>query len=56
MSLIDDMQRIIPIMDHYEAYTNQGEFICSGATFEECSNELIGLIKAEVKMLQPILT
>lgn len=52
MSLLNGAQYIKPVREHYEAYTDQGKFICSGDTFKECSEELLELIKAEAKMLR----
>lgn len=31
--------KIIPVMDHFEAYEN-GTFLCSGDTFQEIMHEL----------------
>lgn len=52
--MLNQEQHIVRVREHYEAYTSQGDFICSGDTFEECSKELLDLIKAEIKMLQSI--
>lgn len=54
MSLLNGTQYIKPVREHYEVYTDQGKFICSGDTFKECSEELLELIKAEAQMLRSI--
>lgn len=51
-SLLYDTQYIIQVRGHFEAYHSNGEFICSGDTFKECSDEVVELIKAETKMLK----
>lgn len=52
--LFNDTQYIIQVKDHFEAYHSNGEFICSGDTFKECSDEVLETIKAETVKLCPI--
>lgn len=55
MRYLNNTQYIKKVKEHYEAYTQDGKFICSGDTFQECSDELILLIQAEAnKTLWPI--
>lgn len=51
-SLLCGTQYIIQIREHFEAYHSTGEFICSGDTFKECSDEVVELIKAEIYSLK----
>lgn len=53
-SVLNDTQYIIQVREHYEAYHSTGEFICSGDTFKECSEELLKAIRVEANMLQPV--
>ena len=41
--------QIIQIKGHYEAYDENGNFVLSGDTYEECYNDLIDMIVAEAR-------
>lgn len=41
--------RIISNKGHYEAYDDNGNFVSSGDTWEECYNDLKEIIMADVR-------
>ena len=41
--------QIIQTKGHYEAYDENGNFVLSGDTYEECYNDLIDVIVAEAR-------
>ena len=41
--------QIIQVKGHYEAYDEDGNFMLSGDTYEECYNDLIDMIVAEAR-------
>lgn len=41
--------QIIQVKGHYEAYDEYGNFVLSGDTYEECYNDLIDIIVAEMR-------
>ena len=51
MYLLNETQLIKEVRGHYEAYTQDGKFICSGDTFDECADELILIVQAEANIL-----
>lgn len=51
MCLLNSTQQIRVVGEHFEAYTDSGDFICSGDSFNKCSEELLNLIKAEIELL-----
>lgn len=41
--------KIIQVNGHYESYDDNGNFVSSGDTYEECYNDLIDMIIAEAR-------
>lgn len=41
--------QIIHVNGHYEAYDDNGEFVASGDSWNECYNDLIDILVAEAK-------
>ena len=41
--------RIIQNTGHYELYDDNGKFISSGDTWDECYNDLLEMLKIEAK-------
>ena len=41
--------RIIQVRGHYEIYDDNGNFVSSGDTWDECYNDLVELIKADAR-------
>ena len=46
---MSNTHQIIQTKGHYEAYDECGNFVLSGDTYEECYNDLIDMIVAEVR-------
>lgn len=44
-----DTHRIMQVNGHYEVYDENGNFVLSGDTWEECFNDLSEMIVAEAK-------
>lgn len=47
--MLTNTHRIIHINGHYEAYDDNGNFVCSGDTWNECYNDLIDMLVAEAR-------
>ena len=47
--IMGNKHRIIQVKGHYEAYDEYGNFVLSGDTWDECYNDLIDIIVAEVR-------
>ena len=46
---MSSIHQIIQTKGHYEAYDDNGKFMVSGDTYEECYNDLIDMIIAEAR-------
>lgn len=42
------MQRIIPVDNHFEAYSEYGQYLCQGDTWDDCAEKVVNMIKQEV--------
>lgn len=47
-----DDKKIVEISGHYEVHTSSGQFVLSGDSWGECSQDL--KVMAEAKKLQPV--
>ena len=46
---MDNTHRIVQVKGHYEVHDSNGNFVLSGDTWDECYNDLVDMLVAEVK-------
>ena len=46
---MDNTHRIIQVKGHYEIYDDKGNFISSGDTWNECYNDLLEMLAADLR-------
>lgn len=46
---MDNTHRIVPVRGHYEVHDSNGNFVLSGDTWDECYNDLVEMLVAEVE-------
>ena len=46
---MDETYRIVQNKGHYEVYDENGKFVSSGDTWDECYNELLEMFLADAK-------
>lgn len=46
---MDNTHRIVHAKDHYEVHDNNGNFVLSGDTWDECYNDLVDMLAAEAR-------
>ena len=46
---MDNTHRIVQVKGHYEVHDSNGNFVLSGDTWDECYNDLVEMLVAEVK-------
>ena len=49
-AIMDNTHRIVQVKGHYEVHDNNGNFVLSGDTWDECYNDLVDMLVAEAKM------
>ena len=47
---MDNTYKIVPANGHYEVHDNNGNFVLSGDTWDECYNDLVEIIVADAKI------
>lgn len=48
---MDNTHKIIQANGHYEVHDNNGKFILSGDTWDECYNDLVKLLVAKAEVI-----
>ena len=46
---MDNTHRIVHAKDHYEVHDNNGNFVLSGDTWDECYNDLVDTLVEETR-------
>ena len=46
---MDNTHRIVQVKGHYEVHDSNGNFALSGDTWDECYNDLVGMLVAEAR-------
>ena len=46
---MDNTHRIVQVKGHYEVRDSNGNFVLSGDTWDECYNDLVGMLVAEAR-------
>ena len=46
---MDNTHRIVQVKGHYEVHDSNGNFVLSGDTWDECYNDLVGMLVAEAR-------
>ena len=46
---MDNTHRIVQVRGHYEVHDCNGNFVLSGDTWDECYNDLVEMLVAEVR-------
>lgn len=52
---MDNTHRILQVKGHYEVHDNNGNFVLSGDTWDECYNDLVEMLVAEARAETEIL-
>ena len=47
---MDNTHRIVQVRGHYEVHDNNGNFVLSGDTWDECYNDLVDMLVADARM------
>jgi hypothetical protein len=47
---MENTYRIVPVRGHYEVYDNNGVFVVSGDTIDECVDDLTEIIAAQTRV------
>ena len=46
---MDNTHRIVQVRGYYEVHDNNGNFVLSGDTWDECYNDLVDMLAAEAQ-------
>ena len=55
IKIMDNTHRILQVKGHYEVHDNNGNFVLSGDTWDECYNDLVEMLVAEARAETEIL-